>query len=360
MAPSGRWTGFWHHPVSGQRGDMALDLVVEGTTLRGAGADVVGPFTMTGEVTDSDIFISKQYTGAHLCEYRGNSTNARHYGGQCYQGGRPDGALFELVAPVPMGPHRPSLPPEPSAELTAGSETESEAMPGGGGQVVTMAVALVGARGVGKSRLLESFLRAPAFAPHERPVTVAGSSPVLVSLYDPELRSKPELDARLAHWRSVGCLHGAVFVYNSADPASFAFVAELLAAVVGTWRNICLVANTPEISGAFTMTPTAVPASEGLALAVEAGCPFLEISAAAAEHVDSVFAELAYNAVQQRDGVPAPQTPAPVPSATPTPRREAALVAEGGKIIFMRPCISLGILHTKQTGRHENDFAAHG
>jgi hypothetical protein len=147
VSKSGRWTGFWRHPVSGQRGNMTLDLVVEGTTLRGVGADYVGPFTMTGKITDSDIFIAKQYTGAHLCKYRGNSTNARHYSGRCYaELRRSDGALFGLLAPgleqcTPAqwvlrwaGVHQPSLPPEPSAGLTAGSKTESsEAMPSGGG-----------------------------------------------------------------------------------------------------------------------------------------------------------------------------------------------------------------------------------
>ena len=33
----------------------------------------------------------------------------------------------------------------------------------------------------------------------------------------------------------------------------------------------------------------------------------------------------------------------------------------GGAVIFMRPlCISFGILHTEQTGRHGNDCTAHG
>ena len=101
---SGRWTGFWHNQDSGQRGDMALDLVVEhyttpkersGRQLRGTGVDDVGPFTITGEVRDfsrtgiPEISISKQYTGAHLCEYRGNSTDAGKYDGRCYQDGQP-------------------------------------------------------------------------------------------------------------------------------------------------------------------------------------------------------------------------------------------------------------------------------
>ncbi len=74
MYPSGRWDGFWVHPVVG-RGPMSpLTLRFAAGRVSGEGRDAVGPFTFDGEYdeTTGAVRLVKQYLGKHAVLYVGH------------------------------------------------------------------------------------------------------------------------------------------------------------------------------------------------------------------------------------------------------------------------------------------------
>lgn len=83
---SGAWRGFYVYAAGGQRHAMQLDLVFDAQTVRGAGTDDIGPFSIHGgfEPDGVRVWWHKQYVGAHVVWYDGVRDGARPrlvYGG---------------------------------------------------------------------------------------------------------------------------------------------------------------------------------------------------------------------------------------------------------------------------------------
>lgn len=70
--PSGAWIGYWEQQRLGRQAMNPLHLVFEQTKIRGNGADLIGTFTLSGEVRgDASIRFVKKYDGGHAVVYHG-------------------------------------------------------------------------------------------------------------------------------------------------------------------------------------------------------------------------------------------------------------------------------------------------
>ncbi len=74
--PSGEWTGFYLEDHQPRRGWMHLYLNFSGNSVRGEGADYVGPWTISGayDLNTGVIQWVKKYVGKHEVHYRGRIT----------------------------------------------------------------------------------------------------------------------------------------------------------------------------------------------------------------------------------------------------------------------------------------------
>ena len=73
MFPSGKWTGHWDQNGFGRQNMHDLEFTFNGTRFSGSGHDVVGQFTMTGQVLDDQkVEIVKSYEGRHSVVYLGS------------------------------------------------------------------------------------------------------------------------------------------------------------------------------------------------------------------------------------------------------------------------------------------------
>jgi hypothetical protein len=74
--PTGEWTGFYLEDHQPRRGWMHLYLSFSDNSVRGEGADYVGPWTISGsyDLETSVIQWVKQYVGKHQVHYRGRIT----------------------------------------------------------------------------------------------------------------------------------------------------------------------------------------------------------------------------------------------------------------------------------------------
>lgn len=68
--------GWWEQEWYGRQPMTGLQLTIEGSELRGSGWDMVGPFTLQGQIQGNLVAIIKQYLGQHRVEYYG------HYDGE--------------------------------------------------------------------------------------------------------------------------------------------------------------------------------------------------------------------------------------------------------------------------------------
>jgi hypothetical protein len=71
--PSGIWRGFWYQDRLGRQEMKAFELHFTGTAIQGQGVDIVGPFTISGQVDPSNghVIFVKQYLGKHSVRYHG-------------------------------------------------------------------------------------------------------------------------------------------------------------------------------------------------------------------------------------------------------------------------------------------------
>ena len=69
-----KWTGWYKQ--DGERTDVNFDhMNIYRGTIKGKGVDVVGDFTINGEVRQNgEVSFSKQYVGGHLVQYDGTLT----------------------------------------------------------------------------------------------------------------------------------------------------------------------------------------------------------------------------------------------------------------------------------------------
>ena len=63
--------GWWEQDGLGRQPMEPLKLRFEKNRITGAGADVIGAFTLEGELRDSKVTIVKQYVDAHVVDYPG-------------------------------------------------------------------------------------------------------------------------------------------------------------------------------------------------------------------------------------------------------------------------------------------------
>ena len=63
--------GWWEQDWHGRQPMHELQLAISGDRLSGKGWDMVGPFTLQGQVTGNLVTIIKQYLGRHRVEYYG-------------------------------------------------------------------------------------------------------------------------------------------------------------------------------------------------------------------------------------------------------------------------------------------------
>jgi hypothetical protein len=64
--------GWWQQQGFGRQPMRDLRLRFDGGTISGAGRDIVGPFTLTGSLSDQGhVVMMKRYIGQHAVDYLG-------------------------------------------------------------------------------------------------------------------------------------------------------------------------------------------------------------------------------------------------------------------------------------------------
>jgi hypothetical protein len=66
-----RCEGWWEQSGYGRQPMLELTIVIEDGNLRGQGRDIIGPFTLTGQIVREQVAILKRYIGQHSVEYYG-------------------------------------------------------------------------------------------------------------------------------------------------------------------------------------------------------------------------------------------------------------------------------------------------
>ena len=69
--PSIRCEGWWEQVGYGRQPMLELTIALEDGNLRGQGRDIIGPFTLTGQIVREHVAILKRYIGQHSVEYYG-------------------------------------------------------------------------------------------------------------------------------------------------------------------------------------------------------------------------------------------------------------------------------------------------
>jgi len=94
---SGKWHGHWIQGAT--RGDMDFKLKFKNGQVTGKGSDQIGKFTWTGNFDsgNKNIFMRKQYEGAHSVDYNGiKCANKQFEGTWAISGGSQGGGSFWL------------------------------------------------------------------------------------------------------------------------------------------------------------------------------------------------------------------------------------------------------------------------
>ena len=63
--------GWWEQNYYGRQSMNPLVLKFDNGVVTGSGADIVGPFTMSGFIKDGGVAIKKHYVGQHDTDYIG-------------------------------------------------------------------------------------------------------------------------------------------------------------------------------------------------------------------------------------------------------------------------------------------------
>ena len=72
MARGIQCEGWWQQAGYGRQPMRDLRLRFDGNQIRGAGRDIVGPFTFTGTISEQgNVAMVKQYLGRHSVDYLG-------------------------------------------------------------------------------------------------------------------------------------------------------------------------------------------------------------------------------------------------------------------------------------------------
>jgi len=67
---TGLWQGWWEQPIGpGRQPIEAIHMAFDGVSLRGEGADMVGPFVMEGVSENGDVRLMKRYPQYNVAYY---------------------------------------------------------------------------------------------------------------------------------------------------------------------------------------------------------------------------------------------------------------------------------------------------
>lgn len=77
-----RCAGWWEQAGYGRQPMEELVLLFKDGQISGSGIDVIGPFTLVGDLQEQRIYLLKQYIDQHQIEYVGTSLGEGAYGGR--------------------------------------------------------------------------------------------------------------------------------------------------------------------------------------------------------------------------------------------------------------------------------------
>jgi len=95
--------GWWEQSGLGRQPMSNLIVEFDNGQLEGSGDDIVGRFTLTGQVQGDTIVMRKQYCGQHAIDYHGTSVGEGLYHGDWIWSGHVGGKWAVYVRSVAKG-----------------------------------------------------------------------------------------------------------------------------------------------------------------------------------------------------------------------------------------------------------------